>query len=133
LHFVFSWAQRAAEQGHAHAQSRLGRMLLAGEGVARQPEAGMGWVRAAAAQGFPSALHTMGMACQMGDTEGGLEGAAEWFAQAADAGVAASQYELGLALFNGDGVINKSTQILIYVYIYSHKSIYIYIYIYIYL
>lgn len=98
------WATKAAEQGHAPAQSRLGRLYLAGEGVPRDAQLGLEWVRRAAAQGYAPAEHTMGVACQYGDAEGGLEAAARWFRGAAEAGVASSQYELGVALVNGDGV-----------------------------
>ena len=41
---------------------------------------------------------------QYGDLDGGLEAAARWFRLAAEAGIAAAQYELGVALVNGDGV-----------------------------
>lgn len=105
-----AWASRAAEQGHAPAQSRLGRLLLAGEGVERDPAAGLAWVQAAAAQGYAPAQHTMGVACQYGDAEGGLEAAARWFRDAATAGVASAQYELGVALVNGDGVEMDRTE-----------------------
>ena len=46
----------------------------------------------------------MGVACQYGDAEGGLEAAARWFASAAEAGEAKAQHEYGLALVNGDGI-----------------------------
>ena len=103
-HKAAAWATKAAEQGHAPAQSRLGRLYLAGEGVPRDAQLGMEWVRKAAAQGYAPAEHTMGVACQYGDAEGGLEAAAVWFRGAAEAGVASSQYELGVALVNADGV-----------------------------
>ena len=64
----------------------------------------MRWVRAAAEQGHSPAEHTMGIACQYGDAAGGAEEAASWFARAAAAGIASSQYELGVAYVNGDGV-----------------------------
>ena len=70
----------------------------------RDAQLGMEWVRKAAAQGYAPAEHTMGVACQYGDAEGGLEAAAVWFRGAAEAGVASSQYELGVALVNADGV-----------------------------
>ena len=98
------WATKAAEQGNEAAQSRLGRLLLAGEGVPRDPQLGLSWVRKAAEQGYSPAEYTMGVACQYGDLDGGLEEAARWFRLAAEAGVAAAQYEMGVALVNGDGV-----------------------------
>jgi hypothetical protein len=99
------WSTKAAEQGHAMAQSRLGRLLLSGEGgVQRDVEQGVRWVRAAAEQGYPPAQHTLGLVIQDGLAEGGLEAAARMFGLAAEAGIAASQYEYGVALVNGDGV-----------------------------
>ena len=94
----------AAEQGSAASQSKLGRMLLAGEGVPRDASLGIEWVRRAADQGYGPAEHTMGVACQYGDVPGGLEAAVKWFTKGAEAGIAASQYELGAAYINGDGV-----------------------------
>ena len=52
VHKAVAWATRAAEQGHAAAQSRLGRLLLAGEGVPRDAQLGIQWVRKAAQQGY---------------------------------------------------------------------------------
>ena len=94
----------ASEQGSAAAQSKLGRMLLVGEGVPREAERGIEWVTKAAAQGHPPAEYTMGIACQQGHAAGGLEAAASWFQRAAEAGISAAQYELGVAYINGDGV-----------------------------
>lgn len=79
-------------------------MFLAGEGVTHDPELGLQWVEKAAAQGYPSAEYTMGVACQYGHAPGGLERAAVWFLSAAEAGEAKAQHEYGLALANGDGV-----------------------------
>eukprot|EP00322_Chrysochromulina_rotalis_P023674 CAMPEP_0115829304 /NCGR_PEP_ID=MMETSP0287-20121206/1029_1 /TAXON_ID=412157 /ORGANISM="Chrysochromulina rotalis, Strain UIO044" /LENGTH=352 /DNA_ID=CAMNT_0003282565 /DNA_START=27 /DNA_END=1084 /DNA_ORIENTATION=- len=96
--------QLAAEQGSAASQSKLGRMLLAGEGVPQDKEAGLRWVERSAAQGHAPAEYTMGIACQNGDAIGGLKAAASWFLRAAEAGISAAQYELGVAYINGDGV-----------------------------
>ena len=51
------WYGRAAAQGHADAQYNYGLMLLYGEGGIAEPEAGMEWVRRAAAQGDLGAVH----------------------------------------------------------------------------
>ena len=70
----------------------------------RDAQRGLAWVRKSAEQGYSPAEYTMGVACQYGDLDGGLEAAARWFRLAAEAGIAAAQYELGVALVNGDGV-----------------------------
>lgn len=64
----------------------------------------MRWLKMSAEQGYSPAEHTMGVACQYGDAEGGLEAAVGWFRLAAEAGIASAQYELGAAYVNGDGV-----------------------------
>ena len=98
------WYTRASEQGSAASQSKLGRMLLAGEGVPQDKALGMHWLERSALQGHAPAEYTMGLACQLGDAKGGLEEAARWFLRAAKGGIRAAQYELGVAYINGDGV-----------------------------
>ena len=51
------WYGRAAEAGHADAQYNFGSMLLLGEGGPPEPEAGIAWIRQAAAQGDLAAIH----------------------------------------------------------------------------
>lgn len=45
------WLQKAAEQGHANAQYKLGEMYANGRGVYRNDSEALGWYRKAAAQG----------------------------------------------------------------------------------
>jgi len=46
------WYRKAAEQGHAYAQSNLGGMYYNGEGVVRDYETAYAWFNIAAANGY---------------------------------------------------------------------------------
>jgi hypothetical protein len=47
------WFNLAAEQGHVHAQARLGHLLFNGEGVPRQAPRGLMWMKIATASADP--------------------------------------------------------------------------------
>lgn len=51
-----AWYRKAAEQGDATGQFGLGQMISVGDGVAKDPAAGLGWIRRAADQGMLSAI-----------------------------------------------------------------------------
>ena len=67
------WYGRAAEAGHADAQYNFGCMLLDGEGGPKEPESGMAWVRRAAAQGDPCAVHFLAQGLTYGVGTGGVQ------------------------------------------------------------
>lgn len=50
------WFQKAADGGDAEAQLLLARALVNGQGLPRDPEAGLRWAQAAADQGHPDAM-----------------------------------------------------------------------------
>jgi TPR repeat protein len=53
------WYRRAAERGHRSAQYNLGFMRLLGEGVPRNTEEGLRWLRCAADQGFEESFRLL--------------------------------------------------------------------------
>jgi tetratricopeptide (TPR) repeat protein len=57
---AIKWFTRAAEQGNAGAQNNLGICYESGKGVARSEESAMHFYGAAAKQGHPSALSSLG-------------------------------------------------------------------------
>ncbi len=59
-----SWLQKAAVQGHAEAQYRLGQCYLKGNGVARDRDQAIIWLRRAATQGHVGAQKEMEMLLQ---------------------------------------------------------------------
>jgi hypothetical protein len=70
------WYRKAADQGHAKAQSDLGYMYSNGEGVPEDDAEAVKWVRKAADQGLAKAQHSLG--AMYSDGEGVLKDEAEF-------------------------------------------------------
>ena len=98
--------RRAAEQGHAGAQHRLGLAYGRGEGVPQDYEESVRWFRRAAEQGHANAQDILGQAFRGG--AGGVpqdhSKAVHWFRRAAEQGHAGAQHHLGLVYSRGEGV-----------------------------
>ena len=56
---VAKWYKKAAEQGHAQAQARIGRCYARGWGVERNIREAMKWYLKAAAQGSKEAIEEL--------------------------------------------------------------------------
>lgn len=91
-----------AEEGSARACARLGRALHFGDGVPRDPKAGLEWSLKAAKEGEPLALTTVGLYYQ--SVEGNHAEAIRWFRRGAAQKVASSIGNLGLMYLHGWGV-----------------------------
>ena len=101
----------AAKAGHLAAAVRYGAMLLEGRGVSRDRTRAEFWLRHAADHGYPEAALLMGdLFGQIAMTRSGKQqdeaarAAANWYARAAEAGVAMAQAKLGNCYFAGAGV-----------------------------
>jgi TPR repeat protein len=101
----------AAESGEAHAQFEFARALLTGNGVPKNPEKALEWMKKAAAQNHADALggvgyfYAKGVAVPEDDEE-----AVKWFRKGAERGSAKAQLNLGLALANGKGVEKNESE-----------------------
>jgi localization factor PodJL len=98
------WLEKAAAQGLAPAQHRLGSLYEKGSGVARDPSKARIWYERAAAAGNVRAMHNLGVM----HAEGGLgrpdfDAAAVWFRLAAERGLVDSEYNLGVLNARGLG------------------------------
>lgn len=60
------WSGKAAAQGNAASQTRLGTIYHEGLGVERDPEQAAAWFLKAAEQGHPGAQFMIGAACHLG-------------------------------------------------------------------
>jgi hypothetical protein len=112
------WLRKAAEQDNAEAAYELGVAYLDGNGVERNATNARLWLERAAARGLLRAR------VALRDMARDAEGAAidpiaalrnsenSPFYQAATAGDANAQYELGLMFFNGEGVARDYKQAL---------------------
>ena len=99
------WLNRAAEQGLAPAQYRLGTMFEKGNGVPENPTKARTWYERAASQGNVKAMHNL--AVMQAEGAGGPQdfaGAARSFDAAAQHGLADSQYNLAILHERGLGV-----------------------------
>lgn len=99
------WIAAAARLDIAEAQVRLGRMLLAGEGVEENKPAAFAWFARAADAGNTEAQNMLGRCCEHGwGVPPSAELAAVWYTRAAEAGDAWAQYNLGHLHLDGNGV-----------------------------
>ncbi|WP_461494265.1 peptidoglycan-binding protein [Pyruvatibacter sp.] len=99
------WLNRAAEQGLAPAQYRLGTMFEKGLGLPENPTKARTWYERAAAQGNVKAMHNL--AVMQAEGAGGPQdfaGASRSFDAAAQHGLADSQYNLAILHERGLGV-----------------------------
>ena len=105
------WYKKAAEQGHADAQLRLGVMYSKGRGVPRDDKQAVEWFRKSAEQGHADAQYNLGL---MYLREEGValddKQAAEWFRKSAEQGHAAGQNTLGVMYKYGRGVTQDYRQ-----------------------
>jgi len=101
---VAAWAASTAGAGPA-AQTAWGRLLLAGEGVERDPEAALRCFRRAAGAGHPEAANMVGRCYELGwGATADPAQAVPWYRRAAEAGDAWAQFNLANLLFDGQGV-----------------------------
>lgn len=98
--------RKAAEQGDAEAQFKLGKMF---RGIDSAEAAK--WYRKAAEQGHAKAQCWLGECIFNKDSEEAMREAVKWFLKSAEQGDAEAQYNLGDSYFNGNGVekdVNKA-------------------------
>lgn len=96
---------RLADNGDARAQSYLGYMYYAGEGVGRDYRQAVQWYSKAAAQGDRDAQYNLAVAYAFGNgVEQDYAEAVKWYRKAAGQDLAAAQYSLGLSYARGEGV-----------------------------
>lgn len=94
-----------ADQGDARAQSHLGYLYYAGEGVPQSYEQAVHWYRKAAVQGNRDAQYNLAVAYAFGEgIKQDYREAAIWYRRAAEQGHAVAQYSLGLSYAYGEGM-----------------------------
>jgi TPR repeat protein len=99
------WVRSAAECGLAAAQLRLGRMLLAGTGIALDARQARTWFERAAMQGDAEAMNMVGRCLENGwGTPVDLVRAAAQYEMSARRAYVWGEYNFGNMLFDGRGV-----------------------------
>ena len=108
---AFEWARKAAEQGHAHAQWRVGACYFYGEGTAKNQVEGAKWSRKSAEQGDATAQLFLAYCYDGGDgVEKNYYEAAKWFRRAADQGERGAQESMGDYFRDGKGVVQDRNE-----------------------
>jgi uncharacterized protein len=100
-----NWFQKAAEQGYADAQYKLGVAYDFGRGVPQNYAAAKSWFQKAAEQGNAAAQSDLGFMYVKGHgVPQDYAAAMTWFQKAAEQGNATAQFNLGNMYFRGRGV-----------------------------
>ncbi|HQL08649.1 MAG TPA: tetratricopeptide repeat protein, partial [Lentisphaeria bacterium] len=96
---------KAAEQGNADAQCKLGIMYHDGEGAPKDLAEAVKWLRKAAEQGHADAQSRLGYLYATGEgVPKDLAEAFEWTREAAKQGEAKAQHNLAGLYYDGEGV-----------------------------
>ena len=107
------WYRKAAEQGHADAQSDLGHAYSDGKGVPKDEKEAAKWYKKAAEQDFSGAQCMLGYAYYHGKgVPEDKKEAVKWFNKAADQEEYFAQYFLGWAYEHGEGVPKNNKEAL---------------------
>ncbi len=101
------WYRKAAEQGDADAQYKLGECYVSGRGVTKDLTQAVDWYRKAAEQGQADAQFSLGISyfAKQDYTQ-----AVYWYRKAAEQGVANAQFFLGMCYDIGEGVTEDYAQ-----------------------
>ncbi len=100
---ILFWTRKAAEQGNAEAQTRLGECYRVGFGVEQDDAKAFFWTRKAALQGLAEAQYLLGRDYRYGDGIRRDAGQAKlWIRKAADQGYMQAEGTLGDAYADGD-------------------------------
>lgn len=112
---AFAAFEQAAKAGRPEAMIELGRLLLDGAGVPKDPRAAADWFRKAALKGSSEGQYLLGVLTYDGlDGESDPSTAATWFAKAAAGGNAEAAYNLAVFYEEGTGVprnMNKAIEL----------------------
>jgi len=97
--------RKAADQGDARAQAKLGSIYKDGKGAARDDAVAAGWYQKAADQGLAQAQYELGLMYAAGrGVDQDFAQAAVWYHKAAEQRLAVAQFNLGYMYLKGRGV-----------------------------
>jgi hypothetical protein len=98
--------RKAAEQGSADAQFRLGTIYYFGQGIPQDYQEAAIWYRKAAEQGSAYAQFNLGIMYYRGlGVLRDYREAAQWFTRAAEGGHTKAQYNMAVTYYDGQGVL----------------------------
>ncbi|MBS0221903.1 MAG: SEL1-like repeat protein [Proteobacteria bacterium] len=101
----FEELRKQAEAHDPRSMVEMARRLILGVGIAKDPQAGAGWMLRAAELGSSEAAFNVGIMYENGFVvERNSTRAAEWYRRAADKGLPVAEHNLALLLRQGKGV-----------------------------
>jgi TPR repeat protein len=102
---ALSWFKKAADHGHAGAQTELGRMYAEGLGISKDYAQALMWFRRAASEGYAPAQTNLGLMYLEGlGMRADSEAAVNWLEKAAAGGSHQAESNLGFVYLSGLGV-----------------------------
>ncbi len=102
---AITWFYKAAEQGDANAQDKLGIMYAAGMGVKKDYKTALAWFNKGAEQGYAEAQYNVGVSYERGlGVKKDYVQAVTWYRKAAEQGYVSAQSNLGFMYDKGQGV-----------------------------
>lgn len=103
--------RKRAEAHDPRSMMEMSRRLILGVGIAKDPQAGAGWMLRAAELGSSEAAFNVGVMYENGFVvERNSTHAAEWYRRAADKGLPVAEHNLALLLRQGKGVPRDGEQ-----------------------
>lgn len=103
--------RRQAEAHDLSSMVELSRRLILGIGIAKDPQAGAGWMLRAAELGSSDAAFDVGVMYENGFVvERDSSRAAQWYRRAAEKGLPAAEHNLALMLREGKGVARDGAE-----------------------
>ena len=114
LQQALEWLKKAAQDGMAQAQYRLGKMLYQGDFVPKDVAQAIEWLRKAAIQGHPYAQYALGQFFLSGeDVPRDPQTASKWFREAANQGNQYAEQALARMDSSANGIpIQSATRLL---------------------
>lgn len=101
---AIQYLEKSAENGYVEAQVELGRKLVSGDGIGKDPTKAIVWFNKAVEQESADAHYYLGLCYKSGDgVQKSVEKAQENFEQAAKRGYGDAYYERGLLCLEQDG------------------------------
>ncbi|MBN69894.1 MAG: hypothetical protein CME32_11530 [Gimesia sp.] len=108
---------KAAEQGDAGAQYKIGLVYYLGEGVGKDHAQALEWFLKSAKQGDIKSQHYLGRMYYLGQgSKKDYSQAFEWFRKAAEQGNPRAQYSLSIMYEQGQGVERSNYQAFVWLY-----------------
>ena len=103
---------KAAKQGDAYSQFKLGGLYLAGDVMAQNNNEAVNWYMKAAEQGNENAQFELGSLYygKGGILKKDMDKAIDWWRKAANLGHAKAQFNIGACYYNGNGVEKDLTE-----------------------